>query len=120
MFKSSNGLVAAITTITLSLGGTNALAAESQETRDLNNYLCKDLMRLSGEDRDIAVALVHGYRLGKKNTTQFNTEALAKITDSFIEYCLDHPGEKAMVAFEKLTKSSGSDDPPSTQDAGKQ
>ncbi len=92
-----------VTLIALSLLVPATFAAEST-TNDLNSYLCKDLMRLSGEDREIALALVHGYRLGKLGTTQFETEALAEITDRFLEYCLDHPGENALASFEKVAK----------------
>jgi hypothetical protein len=56
--------------------------------------------------RDIAVAMAHGYVMGKKNTTVFDTDAMAKTTDLFIGYCLDHPTEKALGAFERSGKSS--------------
>jgi hypothetical protein len=98
-------------TAVLFAGGSLALAEEPKEPeiapeppRDLNDYLCKDLMRLSGSDRESALAFVHGYRLGKENTTQFQVDTLAALTDSFIEHCLDHPGDKALEAFEKLAK----------------
>lgn len=61
-------------------------------------------MRLSGSERENALALVHGYRLGKMNTTQYEIEALADLTDRFIEHCLDNPNDKALAAFEKLGK----------------
>ena len=104
MFKFHHSLVAAVTITVLFAGGSAAVAAEPPETKDLNEYSCKYVMRLSGGDRDIALALLHGYRLGKKNTTQFETQALSELTDSFIDYCLDHPGEKALPAFEKIAK----------------
>jgi hypothetical protein len=52
----------------------------------------------------VSLALVHGYRLGKMGTTQFNTMALAEITDKFMDYCLDNPNEKALASFEKVAK----------------
>lgn len=61
-------------------------------------------MRLSGSKRENALALVHGYRLGKMNTTQYEIEALATITDKFIDHCLDNPNDKALESFEKLGK----------------
>ena len=68
----------------------------------MNDVLCKDVMRQTGEDRVIALAMVHGYRLGKKNTTQCNPQELVEISDKFVEYCLDHPSEKALASFEKI------------------
>ena len=87
----------------LLISGSSAVAGESR-TEDLSNYLCKDVMRLSGEDRDIALAFVHGYRLGKKDTTQFVTQELSEITDKFFDYCLDHPSEPALTVFMKIAK----------------
>jgi hypothetical protein len=79
------------------------LAEEAPETKDLNDYLCKDVMLLSGDDRDIALALLHGFRLGEKKTTQFVTEVLAEDTDKYMNYCLDNPKENALAAFRKFT-----------------
>jgi hypothetical protein len=66
--------------------------------------VCKDVVRLSGSERENALALVHGYRLGKMNTTQYDIEALSDLTDRFIDYCLDNPNDKALSSFEKLGK----------------
>lgn len=90
----------------LSFAGMGALAADppSANERDLKNNLCKDVMRLSGEDREIALALVHGYVLGKKGTTKYDVETLAQITDRFIDHCLDNPKDNALAAFEKIAR----------------
>jgi len=78
-------------------------AAEPTETkRDFGTLACKDMMRLSGNDREIALAFAHGYILGRKNTTQYDVEALAQVTDQFIDYCLDHPAENALKSFERF------------------
>ena len=106
MLKFNVGAVVAATFTALSLAGMNALAADaaSGNARDLKDNTCKDVMRLSGQDRDVALALAHGYVLGKKGTTQYEIDKLAQITDQFIDYCLDNPKENALAAFEKLAK----------------
>jgi len=104
MYKSHRVLAVAVTSTMLCLGGPTAFAGELSETRDLKDNQCRDVMILSGEDREIAIALAHGYRLGKKNTTQYVPEELGKATDSFMDYCLDHPADNALEAFEKFTK----------------
>jgi hypothetical protein len=104
MSKSQSSFLAAVSLAAFSLGIANVFAEETAKPNDLNNYLCRDIMRLSGEDREVALALAHGYRLGKKGTTQFEIQALAEITDKFIDYCLDHPRENALQSFEKLAK----------------
>ena len=104
MLKPHLGLaaIAAFALITLTTATT---AAEVTSTaRDFGALSCKDVMRLSGTDREIALAFAHGYRLGKKGSTQYDVEALAQVTDQFIDYCLDHPAESALQAFEKIAK----------------
>ncbi|HRD88988.1 MAG TPA: HdeA/HdeB family chaperone [Accumulibacter sp.] len=70
----------------------------------LNSFLCKDVMRLSGDDRDISISFMHGYILGKKNATDFVVNALGEASDKFMEYCLDHPTDMALQSMEKFLK----------------
>src|SRR5215213_2363709 len=62
--------------------------AKSDQTDDLERYLCKDVMRMSGEDRIVAISVLHGYTLGKKGSTKYVPAELAKISDSYVEHCL--------------------------------
>ena len=106
MLKLNVRAVAFATLASLSLAGMNVLAADppSQNARDLKSHTCKDIMRLTGQDRDVALALAHGYVLGRKNTTKYEIDALTQITDKFIDHCLDNPKENALAAFEKIAK----------------
>ncbi len=70
----------------------------------MNEVLCKDITRFTGEDRLIALGVLHGYYLGKKGATQYVTATLARASDDFIEYCLDNPRAKALEAFAKFLK----------------
>ena len=98
-----NFITAAVASVLL-VGTTAALAEDESTQKNLNDFVCKDVMRLSGSDRDNTLALVHGYRLGKMNTTTYEIEVLSDLTDRFIDYCLDNPNDKALAAFEKLGK----------------
>jgi hypothetical protein len=71
---------------------------------DLTQYLCKDIMRMSDDERAVSIGVLHGYRLGTKGEKSFAPDELADITNRFIEYCLDNPHEKAMASFSKLAK----------------
>jgi hypothetical protein len=104
MMKPIRRTVAVLSIFALVPGAANTIAAESPKVRDLNDLLCKDVMILSGEDRDISIAFAHGYMLGKNKTTRYEIDKLARITDAFIDYCLDHPAEKALASFEKVYK----------------
>jgi hypothetical protein len=104
MIKRSYRFAAILSVTALLLGTAATMAAEPSKPRDLNDFLCKDVMILSGLDRDLSISFVHGYMLGKNKTTQYEIDKLAKITDAFLDYCLDHPAEKALASFEKVYK----------------
>jgi hypothetical protein len=104
MFNAFRIFVTTAVASALFCAGSAVLAEEPSSKKDLNDFVCKDVMRLSGSERENALALVHGYRLGKMGTTQYEIEALADLTDRFIDHCLDNPNEKALATFEKLGK----------------
>ena len=103
MYRSHRGLLVGVALGTLYFSSTVVLAEEAPGTRDLNDYTCKDIMILSGTDRDIALAVAHGYRLGEKKTTKYAPDQLGEATDKFMDYCLDNPKENALQAFRKFT-----------------
>jgi len=104
MFNSTCKSAAVLIVASLFLGSFSAFAAESSDKEDFSLKKCKDVMRMSGRDRDIALAFVHGYRLGKMGKTQYSVDALSQITDKFLDYCLDHPADNALQSFEKVAK----------------
>ncbi|GAB6909736.1 hypothetical protein JCM12296A_55840 [Desulfosarcina cetonica] len=93
------------TVLALCLGIAFSGIALGQEEQDLNNYACKDVMRMTGSSRDVAIGVLHAFILGKKGTTKFETTQLADATDAFIEYCLDNPNDNALKVMEKMTKT---------------
>jgi hypothetical protein len=94
-------LLAGAVACTMAVGlATNANAQDST-MRKVSDYTCKDVMRDSGEGRDIAIAFMHGYLVGKAGATEFDLQLLAKQSDAFIEYCLDNPTAEAMDAMIK-------------------
>jgi hypothetical protein len=72
--------------------------------RTVEQYACKDVMRESGGNRDVAIAFLHGFMLGQSGGSAFNVETLRKQTDAFIERCLDNPGLKAIEAMTAAKK----------------
>jgi hypothetical protein len=91
----------AVATVILSAAIGSAVGQDSGD-RSTDQYTCKDVMRESGENRDVAIAFVHGYLLGKANATKYNIEVLEKQSDAFIDYCLNNPNEKALDAMTKV------------------
>jgi HdeA/HdeB family protein len=80
---------------------TPVLAQETNE-RTIEQYACKDILRESGSNRDVAIAFLHGFLLGKSGTTKFNLETLKKQTDTFLDRCLENPHDKAVDAMMKV------------------
>jgi len=95
----------AISAVALLAGlGFSLCPAWPQDSKDrtVEQYLCKDVMRESGANRDVVIAFLHGFLLGKSGSSNFNIDALRKQSDDFIERCLDNPGEKAVDAARKV------------------
>jgi hypothetical protein len=85
----------------LALGFGPASAQQSKD-RSVEQYLCKDIVRESGADRDVAIAFLHGFLLGKSGSSKFNLDALHKQSVDFIERCLDNLSEAALDAMSKV------------------
>lgn len=86
------------------LTGWSALAAAQDMNRTVEQYKCRDVMRESGNSRDIAIAFLHGYLLGKSGGQNFNLDAIHKQTEAFMDHCLSNPDGKAvdsMIAVKK-------------------
>jgi hypothetical protein len=79
-------------------------AAQQNNMRNVGQYLCKDVMREHGNNRDVAISFLNGFLLGKSGSQAFDIDALHTRTTDFMEYCLDHPAEKAIDAMEKVKK----------------
>ncbi|MGE3146805.1 MAG: HdeA/HdeB family chaperone [Pseudorhodoplanes sp.] len=73
--------------------------AQGERNRNIDQYACKDVMRDSGANRDVAIAFLHGYLLGKSAGANFSLDKIQRETDAFIERCLDNPNEKAVDAM---------------------
>ncbi len=80
----------------------SAVTAQAANTRTIDQYTCKDVMREHGGNRDVTIAFLHGFLLGKSGNGTFDIDALHKQTSDFIEYCLDNPSAKAVDAMSKI------------------
>ena len=80
---------------------TQVLAQDANE-RTVEQYACKDILRESGANRDVAIAFLHGFLLGKSGGAKFNLETLKKQTDAFLERCLENPHDKAIDTMMKV------------------
>jgi hypothetical protein len=95
-------IAAAFGAAVLLAGAIAPIAAQDSKDRAVEQYSCKDIMRESGANRDVAIAFLRGFMLGKSGSTKFNLDVLHKQSDDFIERCLANPDEKAMDAMAKV------------------
>ena len=96
-FRMGLGIAIAATAL-----GTGSVVAQNSETRTVEQYTCKDIMREQGSNRDVAIAFLHGFLLGKSGTSIFKLDVLHKRTAEFIDLCLDNPAEKAVNVMSKI------------------
>jgi hypothetical protein len=94
-----NALLIMVTLTTIAIS--QSAAASENSGRTIEQFACKDVMRERGPDRDVAIAFLHGFLLGKSGDTRFDLERLHKQSDAFIERCLDNPAEPALEAMTK-------------------
>jgi hypothetical protein len=80
-------------------------SSQASSEREIERFTCKDVMREPNTSREVAIAFLHGYLLGKSGTSKFDVDLLKSQTDAFIDQCLDHPGEKAADVMIKLKGS---------------
>ena len=76
--------------------------AQDNSERAVEQYACKDILRENGSNREVAIAFLHGFILGKTGSSKFNIEAMTKQTDAFLERCLENPHDKAIDAMLKV------------------
>ncbi len=78
------------------------LPAHAAEERPVEDYACKEIMRENGVNRNTAIAFLHGFLLGRSDSSKFSVEMLTKQTDAFIDECLDNPAAKAVEVMAKV------------------
>ena len=87
----------------IALGLSPALGQDAKD-RSVEQFSCRDVMRESGTDRDVAIAFLHGFLLGKSGGSKFNLDVLHKQSNEFIERCLDNLSERALDTMSKVKK----------------
>jgi hypothetical protein len=80
----------------------NAVPAQDNADRAVEQYTCKDILREGGSNREVAIAFLHGFLLGKSGASKFNIGVLTKQTDDFVDRCLDSPNQKAVDVMMKV------------------
>jgi HdeA/HdeB family protein len=102
MRKTHSTAAVAAALLTCFASGLVPVWAQDSKDRVVEQFTCKDIMRESGANRDVVIAFLHGFLLGKSGSSKFNLDVLRRESDDLIERCLDNPGEKAVDAAAKV------------------
>jgi len=78
--------------------------AQEDKNRTVDQYKCRDVMREAGPDRNIAIAFLHGFLLGKSGSQSFNLDTLHRQTEAFIDHCLSNPDGRALDSMMAVKK----------------
>ena len=78
-----------------------ALGQDNSQRR-IEQYECKDILREPDARREVAMAFLHGYLIGKAGGATFSPQDLSKQSNAFVEHCLDNPHDKAVNAMMKV------------------
>ena len=95
---------AAAAVFVVAIGWAAGASAQTSTDRTVELFTCKDVMREPNTSREVAIAFLHGWLLGKSGSSKFNVEVLEKQTSAFIEECLDNPQGKAADVMAKIKK----------------
>jgi hypothetical protein len=87
--------------VIVSATASSAFAQDSSQRR-IDQYECKDILREPDARREVAIAFLHGYLLGKAGATAFSPQDLSKQSTAFVEHCLENPHDKALNAMMKV------------------
>ena len=79
-------------------------AGAAEDDGDLTTLTCKEVMILSGVDRDNTISFIHGYIVGKQGATDVDLDKLTDSTETFMNTCLDNPTAKAIPTMEAASK----------------
>ena len=101
-FKDGRIGVVALALVLVPAAGVAPVFSQASSEREIERFTCKDVMREPNTSREVAIAFLHGYLLGKSGASRFDVDLLKAQTDSFVEQCLDRPGEKAVDVMIRL------------------
>jgi hypothetical protein len=79
-----------------------AIHAQPKSARTVEQFTCKDVMREEGTNREVAIAFLHGFLLGKSGHSNFDLDELHRQSRDFVERCLDDPSAHAVDVMTKI------------------
>lgn len=79
---------------------------EAARTLPVATLTCRDLLQASGQQRDLLLALMHGYVAGKKGLQSVDTVDMSFATDRVVDHCIEAPSDRLLAAFAATEKKT--------------
>ncbi len=79
---------------------------QTNHTRDLPvaTLTCRELLQANGQERDLLLAMMHGYMAGKRGLQSVDTVEMSFVTDMVIDHCIQAPSDRLVHAFDATEK----------------
>lgn len=73
--------------------------SEASRQMPITTMTCRQMLQASGADRDLLLALFHGYVAGKAGKASLDTVNMSFATDTVVDHCIDKPNDPLLAAF---------------------
>ena len=78
---------------------TEAPPSEEVRVLSITTMTCQQLLQAGGDDRNLLLALFHGYVAGKADKSSLDTVKMSFATDAVVDHCIDKPSDPLLAAF---------------------
>jgi hypothetical protein len=73
--------------------------SEAVRQLPITTMTCQQLLQAGGDDRNLLLALFHGYVAGKADKAALDTVKMSFATDAVIDHCIEKPSDPLLAAF---------------------
>jgi len=94
------GTLAAVATA--ALAALSAAADADDETVNIEQISCREMLKMEGEERDLTLIFMHGFVSGEKAAPELDETELSDATETILDTCIDNPGDSVLSVFHKV------------------
>ena len=79
-----------------------AMADADDETVDIGQISCREMLKMEGEERDLTLIFIHGFVSGENAAPELDELELSDATETILDTCIDNPSESVLSVFHKV------------------
>lgn len=69
---------------------------------NIDQVSCREMLKMTSDERDFTMIFLHGFMSGKKGQIEFDGPALTEATDQVLDACIGSPDDSLLSVFEKV------------------